>query len=122
MQKRNIGSGSDQYLVQALEYMRDHLHENLTLSQVAKETGISVGHLNAVFQKHMRRAPMNCYKNMKMEKASSLLLSTDLRICQISRLLAYDNQYYFSRAFKNVYGVSPKAYRMGGGLMIHEAG
>ena len=55
--------------------------------------------------------PMDYYINMKMEQACYLLCNTDMHIYQVAQYLGYDNQYYFSRAFKKVLGVPPKKYK-----------
>ena len=81
------------------------------MRQLAREAGLSESYLNVVFKECIRRAPMDYYINMKMEQACRLLCTTDLRVCQVAGQLGYDNQYYFSRAFKKVMGLSPKAYK-----------
>ena len=50
-------------------------------------------------------------QKLKMNKAALLLMQTDYSIKKISLMLNFDNQYYFSRAFKHIYGVSPQNYR-----------
>lgn len=104
-------TAKEQYLSRVTEYMREHLKENLTLSQIAREAGLSESYLNAIFKERVQSAPMDYYINLKMEQACCLLACSDLRIYQIAQSLGYDNQYYFSRAFKKVLGMSPKAYK-----------
>ena len=89
----------------------EHLQENLTLTQIAREAGLSESYLNAVFKECIKCAPMDYYINMKMEQACYLLCNTDLHIYQVAQHLGYENQYYFSRAFKKVLGVPPKKYK-----------
>lgn len=91
--------------------MRDHLQENLTLTRIAREAGLSESYLNAVFKECVKCSPMDYYINMKMDKACYLLCNTDMHIYQVAQYLGYDNQYYFSRAFKKVLGVPPKKYK-----------
>ena len=100
-----------EYVERVIAYMGDHLKESLTLRQLAREAGLSESYLNVVFKECIRRAPMDYYINMKMDQACRLLCTTDLRVCQVAGQLGYDNQYYFSRAFKKVMGLSPKAYK-----------
>ena len=58
-----------------------------------------------------------------MTKATELLLLTDLSISDIGNVVGYPNQLHFSRAFKNVYQVSPSQWRNehGGGKKRQEA-
>ena len=106
--ERRCRTAKSQYLNRVITYMRDHLQENLTLTRIAREAGLSESYLNAVFKECVKCAPMDYYINMKMDKACYLLCNTDMHIYQVAQYLGYDNQYYFSRAFKKVLGVPPK--------------
>jgi AraC-like DNA-binding protein len=46
-----------------------------------------------------------------MTKAAELLKLTRLSISDISKAVGYENPLHFSRAFKNIYGVSPREWR-----------
>ena len=109
--ERRCRTAKSQYLNRVITYMKDHLQENLTLTRIAREAGLSESYLNAVFKECVQCAPMDYYINMKMEQACYLLSSTDLHIYQVAQHLGYDNQYYFSRAFKKVVGMPPKKYK-----------
>ena len=109
--ERRCRTAKSQYLNRVITYMRDHLQENLTLTRIAREAGLSESYLNAVFKECVKCAPMDYYINMKMDKACYLLCNTDMHIYQVAQYLGYDNQYYCSRAFKKVLGVPPKKYK-----------
>ena len=109
--ERRCRTAKSQYLNRVITYMKDHLQENLTLTRIAREAGLSESYLNAVFKECGKCAPMDYYINMKMEQACYLLCNTDMHIYQVAQYLGYDNQYYFSRAFKKVLGVPPKKYK-----------
>ena len=109
--ERRCRTAKSQYLNRVITYMRDHLQENLTLTRIAREAGLSESYLNAVFKECVKCAPRDYYINMKMEQACYLLCNTDMHIYQVAQYLGYDNQYYFSRAFKKVLGVPPKKYK-----------
>ena len=49
--------------------------------------------------------------NYRMIKATELLRLTDLSISEISHAVGYDNPLHFSRAFKNIYNISPRTWR-----------
>lgn len=50
--------------------------------------------------------------NFRMQKAAEMLCCSKEKIQYISECVGYSDSNYFSRAFKNYYGVSPKEYRM----------
>lgn len=49
---------------------------------------------------------------MKIRKACGLLDATDMKLTQISFKLGFEDQFYFSRLFTKIMGVSPTAYRL----------
>lgn len=51
-----VGKGTNIFVEQALEYMRNHYYERLTLPQVAKKVGISEGYLSSLFTRHCKRS------------------------------------------------------------------
>ena len=78
--ERRCRTAKSQYLNRVITYMRDHLQENLTLTRIAREAGLSESYLNAVFKECVKCAPMDYYINMKMEQACYLLCNTDMHI------------------------------------------
>lgn len=51
------------------------------------------------------------YMKLKVNQAINLLHTSELNISQISDRLNYPNPYYFSKVFKKITGMSPKAYK-----------
>lgn len=94
-----------------IRFMYKNLHKNLTLQQILKEFNCSKSHLNDIFQKATQHSPMDFYINLKMQEACKLLRSTDLLVYEVAEKLHYKDQYYFSRIFKKIIGVSPSEYR-----------
>ena len=65
----------------------------------------------------MGKTPQEFLISYRMTKATELLKLTELSIADIGNVVGYPNQLHFSRAFKNVYQVSPRQWRIehGGG-------
>ena len=51
-----------------------------------------------------------------MEKAAVMLRETEMQVTEIAGALGYDNSSKFAKAFKDVHGVAPVAYRKTGRL------
>lgn len=110
-EKGDTTQEQNRHVTNVVKYMYEHLEENLTLDQITQEFELSRSYLNAVFQKYTQHAPMDFYINLKMKRACELLRSTDLYIYEVAQRLGYADQYYFSRLFRRVVGISPKEYR-----------
>ena len=57
------------------------------------------------------KSPQQYLIAFRMKKAAELLKLTALSIADVGRAVGYPNQLHFSRAFKNVYGISPRTWR-----------
>lgn len=110
-EKHGSSMEQNKHVTDVIRYMQSHLDKNLTLEQLAETFDLSKSYLNAIFKKHTQHAPMDFYTNLKMKEACKLLKVTDLYIYEIAQRLGYKDQYYFSRIFKKVVGISPKEYK-----------
>jgi len=101
----------DRHLTKAVNYMYENLNKELTLEDVAVYVEVSKSYVNLIFKEHIKRAPLEFFTHLKIQQACKYLRLTNMFIYEISENLGYKDQYYFSRIFKKVMGVSPKEYR-----------
>lgn len=109
-EKQNEMEGN-KHVTNMIKYMSRHLDVNLTLEELSEKFGLSKSYVNAVFVKCTRHAPIDFYIRLKMKEACRQLKGTDLCVYEIAQMVGYKDQYYFSRIFKKIVGVSPKEYR-----------
>ena len=64
-----------------------------------------------IFKETVGKSPQQFLLNYRMTKAAELLKLTNLSISDIGNAVGYPNQLHFSRAFKNVFGISPREWR-----------
>ncbi|GHT67646.1 transcriptional regulator [Bacteroidia bacterium] len=95
----------------ATHYMAENIEKKLTLKDLSSHFRYSESYFNRMFCKEVHLSPINYFLHLKIERAGQLLLHTNMKINQISLKLGFDDPYYFSRLFKKIKGVSPKAYR-----------
>ena len=76
------------------------------------------GGFGKIFHETVGKSPQEFLMNYRMTKAAELLKLTKLSISDIGNAVGYPNQLHFSRAFKNVYGVSPRNWRNENQIMI----
>jgi len=99
------------HLASAVSYMEDHYLEPITLVDIAKQSDISVRHLNRIFRTYYNTTPINYLLHLRLERACMLLAKTDLPITQVSLNSGFNDSNYFTRQFRKTYGMSPKSYR-----------
>lgn len=94
----------------AVEIINSDLTQNYTVDHLAKEVGTNVNKLQDGF-KYMFNLTVNKYmQQAKLEKAKEFLTSSEYNISQIVALIGLNNRSYFSKIFKEKYGVSPKYF------------
>ncbi len=95
-----------------INYMKENLEYNLQLSDFVKISKLSQSHLLSEFKKKVKYSPMQLFTSLKIQKACMMLMERKYSVKVIALKLGYDDQYHFSRVFKNYMGVSPKNFKM----------
>jgi AraC-like DNA-binding protein len=98
-------------LLPAIRYVQDHLSQPVRREDIARAAGMSVPHLHVLSVRAFGVAPMELVRRERMQKARQLLHWSDLSVAQVGWQCGYEDQYYFSRAFKAAEGMPPSHYR-----------
>ena len=98
-------------LKEAINYIEQNFQNNITIEDIASVCGINRSYFGKIFLKSVGKSPQEFLINYRMVKAAELLKLTSLSIADISSAVGYENQLHFSRAFKTIYGVSPRNWR-----------
>lgn len=94
-----------------LDYIYNHLHEPVSVQDLANLTGLSESYLSTLFKKEMGKSVSEYIMSKKMEAARNMLRYTDYSYAEISAILNFSSQSHFIRTFKAHNGVTPKQYR-----------
>lgn len=111
-QRKNLAYdySPDIYVNSALEYIHEHYNQ-IRVSDIAAYIGISRYYLTHIFKEKLHMSPQEYLLNYRMEQSTRLLCTTQLSVQEISERVGYENPLTFSKAFKGVYGLSPKNFR-----------
>lgn len=108
-----IRQNSDADLIARINsYVLPRLDQPLGLHQLAHALGDSESHLRAKFRSATGGSLGRHLRQLRLQKACSLLYSSSLSIGEIGECCGFESVYSFSRAFKAGYSVSPRAYRL----------
>ena len=108
---QNVRRLRDFYIKEALTFIEDNYHRDVSVEEIAAFCGLNRSYFGKVFRETMGESPQTFLLHYRMAKAAQLLKETRLSVGEIAQQVSYDNQLHFSRAFKNVHGVSPREYR-----------
>jgi AraC family transcriptional regulator len=93
------------------DYMISRLHDDISLSELAGISGLSVGHFAFAFKQSMGISPHGWLRRQRIDMAKSLLRSRDLSLPSIAANIGFANQSAFGVAFRKETGMTPTAWR-----------
>lgn len=101
----------DFYIHEAIEFVEHNFQNDISVEDIADVCGLNRSYFGKIFKEALGKSPQEFLLNYRMVKAAELLKLTKLSVGDISSAVGYGNQLHFSRAFKSIYGVSPKKWR-----------
>lgn len=90
---------------------RDFRDPALRLTDLARESGLSLYHFARLFRRHTGISPYAYLLQVRMTEAMDHLLSTPLSVKEISRMMGFNDGSHFCRVFRQHHGVSPGRVR-----------
>ena len=107
----NSGRQIDPQIIAALKYINENYNENISLDRLSDEVHMSKYYFCRKFHKTTGAAPLEYLNNVRLTKVHNLLINTKMSIEEISGLTGFSSAVNLTRAFKKVYGHSPRAFR-----------
>ena len=110
---RNSDSCTDQqpgneYIENAINYLKENFHTDITLSEVAKKYSVSHEHFSRMFKKETGFGFCEYLNMLRLQKAEQLLKENNkLSIAKIAFTCGFNDSNYFSLKFKQTYGIPP---------------
>lgn len=102
---------SDPTIRKALERIREMACEQLSVENLAQYCNLNRRSLERLFRKELGVAPAAEIRHVQMQRAGELLRNTNLPISQVGQSCGYEDNFYFSAAFKKATGFSPRDFR-----------
>ncbi len=98
-------------ILDAVETMEANVAEPVPLARLAETAGLSPRQLNRLFSEKLGRPAMRYYRELRLEKAQSLLRNSPLSLTEIALATGFASSSHFSGAYAARYGQPPSAYR-----------
>lgn len=99
------------HVQKCIDYIYDHLHEDLTRSVFSDLTGLNSSYISKLFCKETGCSLKQFVLSAKVETAKNMLLYSDFSYLDISLALGFSTQSAFISVFKKMTGFTPKKYR-----------
>ncbi len=98
-------------LRRVLKFIDENLHSDISLNEVAEAAFLSPNYLSQLLKKQTGLAFVDWLTGRRMDRARELLAHTAERVYSIANTVGYDDEAYFTRRFRQRFGVSPTEYR-----------
>ena len=91
--------------------LENYTDPEISLERIVTSTGNSEITVRRMFKSILHTTPIKYINNLRFEKAKRMLEESNLSVSQIAFLAGFTDAFYFSRAFKKEFGLSPLSYR-----------
>lgn len=98
-------------LLQVLDYINDHLSQDIKLSDLAALLDMSQFHFSHLFKQSLGTSPYQYLLQQRIERAKQLLKHSDRSIIDIAFLCGFNSHSHLSKQFRQLTGMTPKDYR-----------
>jgi YesN/AraC family two-component response regulator len=95
------------------EYVETHFRDDLSREKLAQLFSMDPSRLSKVFAETFGQNVRSYLNGVRMRKAAELLKDSDLSITDVALFVGYENVQHFNRVFREIHGLSPRAYRTG---------
>lgn len=110
----NIRDTSEQnhYYRQAINYIQENFSDpELSVEAIANHVGLTRSYLYKIFQSTANSSISETIQNLRLSKAAGFLERSHYSIKEITNMVGFNSQAYFSKLFKEQFQLSPTDYR-----------
>lgn len=98
-------------LERALSFVREHFAEDLSVTDLARSSGLSPSRFSRLFREWTAYSPAEYLRRLRIEQARKFLGNIGLSIKEIAARTGFKDPYHFSKVFHELDGLSPSHYR-----------
>lgn len=109
--------GKSTTFLQINDYIKKHYADAINTKTIADHFGFTPAYLSKLFREYKEITPSEYISRLRISKAKELLHNnSSISVREIAAAIGYDDPLYFSKVFKKLVGVTPKAYQLDQGL------
>ena len=98
------------HMNRAFQYIENNLKEEISLTELSEQAGISNGYLSRIFKKYYHISVVDYIHFRKLNLAKYYMIASEMNISDISFMMGYSEAGYFCKIFKKYEGMTPSAY------------
>lgn len=99
------------YIERSVNYIAEHFAEEIKMSDVAGECGLSESHFRRIFEESMSMKPLDYLNMIRIDKACELMQTTDYAMEEVGFRVGYQTPSTFNRNFKKLTSKTPYQWK-----------
>lgn len=108
--KQNKNDATFLKVDQIINYMHQNIAGHVRLTDLSEMVQLSSAYLSRTFKDRTGYSVIGYFNKIKMDKAKELIVEGDKKINEIAHELGFADEFYFSRLFKKMEGISPSEF------------
>ncbi|MCK5812323.1 MAG: PocR ligand-binding domain-containing protein [Clostridiales bacterium] len=98
-------------IYKSIEYIKRNYMKKVTLDEVAMNSSLSTTYFSRVFKEEMNCSFNNYLNRVRIEMSKKLLLDDTISLVDVSIIVGFEDQSYYSKVFKKITSISPGKFR-----------
>jgi AraC family carnitine catabolism transcriptional activator len=99
-------------ILEVTRFLERHIEDHIPIPELCVRTGVPQRKLERLFRRDLGCTVVQFYRQLKLQYARTLLVSTNMNIREISVACGFNSMSYFSHCFSKTFGRKPSLYRM----------
>lgn len=95
----------------ALSYIEKNISREIMIGDLAASVNLQTNYFTNLFTRNFGTSPVNYINLQRIKQAQHLLQTGNMQIKEISSACGFSNQFYFSKVFREITGLSPVKFR-----------
>ncbi|MGW9526580.1 AraC family transcriptional regulator [Paenibacillus terrae] len=110
VRKQHWNDSNARKVEKIIQYMHQHINSKVTLTELSEMVQLAPTYLSRTFKETTGYAVIEFFNKIKIDKAKELLIEGDKKVKEVAQALGFTDEFYFSRLFKRMEGISPSEY------------
>lgn len=110
-ERKKMSSHQHNLIQRIADYIEAHIHDNVTVKQLAELHHLNASYLSVLFKKTTGKTVSEFVQETRMNKAMELLRDPHIRVYEVAERVGFQTAAYFTYLFKKTTGYTPQEYR-----------
>ncbi|WP_100486894.1 AraC family transcriptional regulator [Sporolactobacillus pectinivorans] len=110
IEKHNRNYSISLKMERIINYMHQRINNKVTLTELSDLVQLSPAYLSRTFKDTTGCSVIGYFNKIKIDKAKELIIERNKKIKEVAQVLGFADEFYFSRLFKKMEGISPSEF------------